>query len=161
MADANQTLWTGWLTGVAVISLFPPNLVDVQAGHFFLLIPLLPPKGMIPSCSQCIVSENICFICSCHRFQNVNSSLSRRSSLQRVTMKRLSHMTHPSMVHPGDRAGRGLTTSCTDAGTSSPPGDQHAQPGWKHSGAWDAPARECGSSQELATEHLSSGLMGS
>ena len=74
-------------------------------------------------------------------------------------MKRLSHMTHPSMVHPGDRAGRGLTTSCKDAGASFPPGDRHAHPGWKHSGAWDAPTRESGFSQELATERLSSGLM--
>lgn len=76
-------------------------------------------------------------------------------------MKRLSRMTHPSMVHPGDRAGRGLTTSCTDAGANSPRGDRHAHPGWKHSGAWDAPPREHGPSQELATEHLTSGLMAS
>lgn len=76
-------------------------------------------------------------------------------------MKRLSRMTHPSMVHPGNRPGRGLTTSCTDAGTNRPCGDRHAHPGWKHSGAWDAPTRGHGPSQELATEHLTSGLMAS
>lgn len=104
--DAKQTLWTQWLAGVLVFHSLPPNVLEVQPGIFFLLnFPFLPPKVLIPCCCRCAISENVCFICSYHRFQNGNSSPSQRSSLQRVTMKRLSHMTCPSMVHPGGRAG--------------------------------------------------------
>lgn len=104
--DAKQTLWAQWPAGVLVFHSLPPNVLEVQPGIFFLLnFPFLPPKVLIPCCCQCVISENVCFICSYHRFQNGNSSPSQRSSLQRVTMKRLSHMTCPSMVHPGGRAG--------------------------------------------------------
>lgn len=77
-------------------------------------------------------------------------------------MKRLEPYDTSSMVHPGNRPGRGLTTSPAQMPAPNRPcGDRHAHPGWKHSGAWDAPTRGHGPSQELATEHLTSGLMAS
>lgn len=111
--DANHTVWTEWLMGVLVFHILCPNLLEVQPGiSSSYTSPFFHPKGsfqVVPSVSYLKV-----FICSYHRFQNRNNSPSQRRSLQRVTMKRLSHMTHPSTVHPGARAGawRGCSASC-------------------------------------------------
>lgn len=75
-------------------------------------------------------------------------------------MKRLSRYGPSSMVHHRNRPGEGLTTSCTDAGASRPCGDRHAHLAGNTVGpGMLLPEEGMAQVKELATEHLTSGLM--